>query len=195
MAKNAMEVNFCFVPWKVCSLFLECQNQGFCEATIKTANGKLGTTPHINNRLHGMHILSLILLRKPSKISFEFFASSGWFCGKQSPNGAYLTTKTKNMQDLCMESLNVICLQEKNLIYTFVLAFLIATVQRAQATNTSLPFVYIAPIHKSIRTRSHSLAVTKARTTIIRLGVELQNLCAHDVIIEHDRSRDICCFG
>jgi hypothetical protein len=47
-----------------------------CEATTKTANEKLGTTPHINNRPSGIHISTLILSCKPSELFSRFYISS-----------------------------------------------------------------------------------------------------------------------
>jgi hypothetical protein len=46
-----------------------------CEAATKTENGKLGTTPHINNRPSGIHISALVLSRKPSELFSRFYTS------------------------------------------------------------------------------------------------------------------------
>jgi hypothetical protein len=48
----------------------------FCETDTETVNGKLCTTPHINNRLAGIHISALFLSRKPLELFSGFCASS-----------------------------------------------------------------------------------------------------------------------
>jgi hypothetical protein len=60
IARNTTEADSCFVPRKVYFSFLECRNKGYCEAATETANGKLGTIAHINNRPPGIHISALI---------------------------------------------------------------------------------------------------------------------------------------
>jgi hypothetical protein len=78
--KELHEGRFLFLQWKVCFLFLECRNQGFfCEAATKTAYGKLGTTPHINNRPPGIHISALVSSRKLSELFFKFYTNSCLF--------------------------------------------------------------------------------------------------------------------
>jgi hypothetical protein len=53
MARNATEADF-FRPMRSAfSIFRVPKSGFFCEAATKTANGKLGTTPHINNRPPG----------------------------------------------------------------------------------------------------------------------------------------------
>jgi hypothetical protein len=76
MARNATEANFHFVPQKVRFPFSECRNQVFCEAATKTANGKLGTTPHINNRPSRVHISALVSLHKLLDLFFGFYTNS-----------------------------------------------------------------------------------------------------------------------
>jgi hypothetical protein len=48
----------------------------FYETATKTANRKLGTTPHINNIPHGVHISALVSSRKSSELFFGFYANS-----------------------------------------------------------------------------------------------------------------------
>jgi hypothetical protein len=71
-----MEADFRFVPRKVLFPFLEYRNQVFCEAVTETRNRKLWKTPHINSRPPGIRISTLVLLRQPSEVFFEFCASS-----------------------------------------------------------------------------------------------------------------------
>jgi hypothetical protein len=44
----------------------------FCEAATETTNRKLGTTPHINNRPHGVYISALFSSPKPSELFSGF---------------------------------------------------------------------------------------------------------------------------
>jgi hypothetical protein len=60
----------CFFP------FLEYRNRVFYEAATETRNRKMGKTPHINSRPPGIRISALVLLRQPSEVFFEFYASS-----------------------------------------------------------------------------------------------------------------------
>jgi hypothetical protein len=81
-----MEVDFRFLPRKVYFPFSECRNRVFYEIATETANGKLATTPHINNRSPRIHISALVSSRKPSELFFGFYASllislePGWVC-------------------------------------------------------------------------------------------------------------------
>jgi hypothetical protein len=76
MARNATEADFHFVPQKVRFPFSECQNRVFCEATTKMANGKLGTTLHINNRPSRIHIPALVSPHKLLELPFRFYTNS-----------------------------------------------------------------------------------------------------------------------
>jgi hypothetical protein len=76
MARNATEAYFHFFPQKVHFPFSECRNRVFCEAATKMANGKLGTTPHINNRPSGIHILALVSPHKLLELFFGFYTNS-----------------------------------------------------------------------------------------------------------------------
>jgi hypothetical protein len=82
-----------FRPTKGAFSIFRVPKSGFCEAATESANGKLGTTSHINNRPPGIHISTLVSLRKSSDLSFEFCASSCRFHGKRPPNRAYLIQK------------------------------------------------------------------------------------------------------
>jgi hypothetical protein len=60
---------------------------GFYEAATETTNGKLDTTPHINNRPHGIHITALVSSRKPLELFFwilcrllPILLEPGWVC-------------------------------------------------------------------------------------------------------------------
>jgi hypothetical protein len=69
-----------FRPTKsVFSIFVVPTSGFICEAAIKTANGKLGTIAHINNRPHGIDISAVVLSRKPLKLFSRFYASSRRF--------------------------------------------------------------------------------------------------------------------
>jgi hypothetical protein len=87
MARNATEADFRFVPPKVCFLFSSAKIEFFCEVATETANGKLGTTTHINNRPSGIHISALISKCKPSEVSFDFAKAPANFVGSDPQIG------------------------------------------------------------------------------------------------------------
>jgi hypothetical protein len=71
--------HFPFLPTKSVFSIFRVLKSGFCEANIKTALQMLGRTSHLNNRPPGICISPLVLMHKPLKVYYEFFASSSRF--------------------------------------------------------------------------------------------------------------------